>query len=79
MKKPITVMRNELISMVQCLEPDAVEVLRAIAGRLQLGQRQYGQLRIDGDQRDWHKEASDEFLDGAVYLAIETIKRARSR
>jgi hypothetical protein len=69
-KKPMVIKRNELISMVQTMEPDAVSVLHAIAGRLQMGRRQYGDLKIALDQRDWRKEAGEEALDMSVYLAI---------
>ncbi len=70
-------MRNELISMVQTLEPDAVGVLHAIAGRLQMGRKQYGDLRIAEDRRDWTKEAGEEALDMSVYLAIRLLAGAQ--
>ena len=75
MKKPVTVMRNELISMVQCLEDDSVRVILAIAQRLKMGREQYGDLHIARDPRDWTKEAHEEALDLAAYLAIATLRR----
>ena len=44
-------------------------VLRRIAERLLMGQRQYGLLAKRG--RDWRKEAQMEALDMAVYMACE--------
>ncbi len=79
MKKPVTVMRNELISMVQCLEPDAVEVLHQQAGRMIIGRKAYGDLNIASDVRDWTEQTVEELLDGMNYLTIELVKLRRSR
>lgn len=73
MKKPITVVRNELASILAQLEPDAARVMLAIAERLRMGRSQYGTLRISQDPRDWTKEAHEEALDMSVYLAISTL------
>jgi hypothetical protein len=75
MKKPITVVRNELASILPQLEHDAARVLLAIAKRLQMGRAQYGALCIANDARDWTKEAHEEALDMSVYLAIASLAR----
>lgn len=58
---------------------DELRVLDRIAQRLQLGQRQYGELHIATDGRDWVEEATQEALDLAVYLAILGERDPRSR
>ena len=78
MKKPVTVMRNELISMVQSLEPDAVEVLHLSVQRMLAGRKEYGDLDIDKDRRDWVEEALQECVDGNNYIAAALIKLRRS-
>jgi hypothetical protein len=50
---------------------DELRVLDRIAARLQIGQRQYGELDIATDARDWTEEALQEALDLSVYLAIK--------
>lgn len=56
------------------LEPDAIRVVEHIVARLRLGQATYGPLDLKTNPRDWKKEASEEFLDGAIYLAFEAVK-----
>lgn len=56
------------------LGPDEIRVVRAIVARLRLGQVRYGPLDIASNPKDWRKEASEEFLDGAIYLAMQTIR-----
>ena len=63
-----------LRSSASAIGPDEAAVLTQIARRLALGASQYGRLRIASDGRDWRKEASEEYLDGAVYMAIQCIK-----
>jgi hypothetical protein len=58
------------------LEPDAVRVLEAIRDRLRAGRRQYGDLDIATDVRDWSREAAEEAQDLAVYLAIRLLRGA---
>jgi hypothetical protein len=52
---------------------DELRVLDRIAARLQVGRRQYGELHIARDGRDWTEEALQEALDLSVYLAIKGI------
>lgn len=69
---------SELIEVADGLDEDEVNVLLTIAHRLAMGQQRYGPLVILRDRRDWAKEASEELLDGCVYLAIKALKeRAR--
>lgn len=58
------------------LGEDERRVLEQIAARLRMGAGQYGALDVEGDPRDWRKEASEEALDLAVYLAAELLRRA---
>ncbi len=47
---------------------------RKVAKRLALGAKQYGRLDVQGDRRDWRREAGEEALDCAVYLACEALR-----
>jgi hypothetical protein len=52
--------------------PNARRALVLIAERMAIGRKRYGE---DFDrERDWTKEAQEEFLDGAIYLAIGASK-----
>jgi hypothetical protein len=66
---------SELGSIVDTLGPDEVRVLTAIARRLAVGRKVYGQLDVAGDARDWKREATEEALDLAVYLSCELLRR----
>ena len=68
---------SRLQSLIDLLEPDAREVLETIAERMVGGRRQYGDLVIDRDARDFRQEFAEEMLDGAVYAAIETVRQKR--
>lgn len=50
-----------------------LEILALIAGRLAMGQKQYGAFQRD-DSRDWRKETLAEVLDAMVYSARELVK-----
>lgn len=56
------------------LGEDERRVLTEIALRLEVGAAQYGALDIAKDRRRWTTEASEEFLDASVYLAIAMLR-----
>lgn len=60
---------TRLAALVAQLEPDAVLILERIAERLVMGRKQYGDLNLATDRRDFRKEAIAEALDMSVYLA----------
>jgi hypothetical protein len=62
---------------VSALGPDELAVAEHIIARLRHGQEQYGALDIVSNPKDWQHEASEEFLDGAIYMAMESIRRER--
>ncbi len=64
-----------LIGQCRGLGEGELQVLGAIAKRLRMGREQYGALRPVPDPRDWKREASEELLDGCVYLACETLRQ----
>jgi hypothetical protein len=64
---------------VSDLGPDERLVVKLIVARIRHGQGLYGALDIMRNPKDWAHEASEEFLDGAVYMAMESIRRARQR
>jgi hypothetical protein len=70
---------DDWFDIVGDLGPDEVRVVlhvaKHVADRLRLGARQYGALDIAADKRDWAHEASEEMADGAIYLAIDALKR----
>ena len=68
-----------LVGACRGLGDGEMAVLEAIARRLLVGRQQYGALRPVNDSRDWHKEASEELLDGCVYLACETLRQRSKR
>lgn len=67
----------ELADVAAELGPDEQRVLLAIARRLAMGLKAYGPLDVHGDARDWRAEAAEELLDGCVYLACESMRRAQ--
>ena len=64
-----------LVGECRGLGEGEVRVLEAIAKRLRMGRDQYGALRPAADSRDWKREATEELLDGCVYLACETLRQ----
>ncbi len=64
-----------LIGKCRDLGEGELLVLEAIAARLRMGRQQYGPLRPVPDSRDWKREATEELLDGCVYLACETLRQ----
>ena len=67
-----------LLEACRQLGEGELSVLEEIAWRLRLGKEAYGSLRPKSDPRNWQREASEELLDGCVYLACESLRR-RSR
>lgn len=61
------VQERELVTAWNRLGPQAQRILLAIARRLVLGAERYGDFPV----RPWKKEAAEEALDAAVYLAAE--------
>lgn len=62
---------------MSALSGDELAVLNAIRERLEKGKRQYGQLDLKKDKRDWLAELQEELLDACVYLECEKRKRRR--
>lgn len=67
-------MSRKLEDIVALLGEDERRVLTEIALRLEMGAGQYGALSIATDRRRWSVEASEEFLDASVYLAIAMLR-----
>jgi hypothetical protein len=67
--------RAELASVAASLGADEVHVLLAIARRLAVGRKVYGALDVQGDARDWKREATEEACDLSVYLTCELLRR----
>lgn len=59
------------------LTEDEIEIVVTIAERLAHGQSVYGPLYVQRDTRDYSREAFEEFIDGAVYLAARALRHSR--
>jgi hypothetical protein len=59
------------------LNRDELEVVVWLAERLADGATRYGPLGLDGDPRNFQKEAGEEAIDGLAYLAMESIRVTR--
>jgi hypothetical protein len=79
MSKRNTDLLSDLGALLKRLNDDEREVLLSVAKRLVMGREVYGPLSIEHDPRDWKREAHEEFLDGAIYLACETIRKQRAK
>jgi hypothetical protein len=66
---------TELLELIATLGPDEHRVVLAVARRLAGGASTYGRLNVQGDPRNWHQEATEELLDGCVYLACASMRR----
>ena len=55
------------------------KILKLIEQRLLIGEKRYGHQNITTDGRDFEKEALEEALDCAVYLAAKLIEIQDSR
>ena len=55
------------------------KILKLIKERLLVGERRYGNENVAADGRDFEKEALEEALDCAVYLAAKLIEIQDSR
>lgn len=53
---------------------DELRVIHRVIERMQAGRKQYGALDVVGCPKDWRAEATEEFLDGAIYLAMQSIR-----
>jgi hypothetical protein len=62
-------MKEELLECWEKLGPNAQRVLLALAARLAMGAKKYGDFPI----RKWTREAAEEALDGCVYLTAELL------
>lgn len=72
--------RRELVAVdVTGLGADEIRVVEAVIARIRLGMERYGPLDIARNPKDWRKEASEEFLDGAIYLAMQAIRERDTR
>lgn len=70
---------DDWIRLWKELGPQERNVLKRIAfrtgERLLIGQRLYGRLDLQNDTRNLVREANDETIDNAIYLACEEIRR----
>lgn len=66
--------RDRILSALEGLGPDELAVLALIAERLATGRRQYGELRLSTDRRDFGREALEEASDGLVYVAAALLR-----
>src|SRR5437763_1932362 len=67
-------MRARLSAATKKLNRDEMEVVVWLAERMAKALSDYGPLVIDGDPRNFQKEAGEEAIDGLAYLAMESIR-----
>jgi hypothetical protein len=70
---------GQLLLICAELGPDERRVIALIAERLAAGRRIYGELDLEADRRDFAAEASEELIDGAIYLAAGALKAERRK
>lgn len=68
-----TRIEQDIALKLRDLGPIEIEIIEEIVDRLAFGQKQYGKFPAD-DARDFAKEAKEEALDLAIYLARRVIK-----
>lgn len=52
-----------------------LDVAIGLAERMRTGRERYAPLDLATDKRDWVREAREEMLDGAAYLACALVQR----
>ncbi len=67
----------KLLSAVDELEPDAIAVLAMVAERLAMGRKQYTDLDVATDKRNYIAELMAELLDGQAYAAMQLVRLSR--
>jgi hypothetical protein len=66
-------LQNDIKEIIRDLNRDELSVLCKCASRLWAGRASYGQLCLRTDERDWGKEAQEEMIDAALYLAMRAV------
>jgi hypothetical protein len=75
---PAPVDVDRVVARVRELATDELAVVDHVVRRLlDVGRRDYGELRLDTDKRDLQAEADDEIADWMIYNAMLRIRRAR--
>lgn len=54
-------------------DPIAIDVIRLVVHRLRIGRERHGRWH-ENDHKDYCAEAVEEFADGMIYAARETLK-----
>lgn len=70
----MTSLQADLAPIWRELSEGERRVLVEVAKRLRMGLDRYGALDVEGDPRDFRREATEEFLDATVYLAILSLR-----
>lgn len=67
--------RDDIADACDRLTGDELEVLARIADRLVMGRKQYGELCLKTDRRDFDSELLAELLDACAYAAMRLITK----
>jgi hypothetical protein len=70
--------RRDLDHTLDALNEDEARVVLTFAKRIRAGRDAYGPLDLTTDRRDFRKEAGEEALDLAAYLAFELVRRGHA-
>jgi hypothetical protein len=68
---------DHLWAAIEHLGVDELRVLERIAKRLEMGRKQYGDLNVPWDRRDFREEARQEVEDMLVYFACGWLKNGK--
>ena len=72
---------DALCEILEALNEDeravVMDVAVGLAERMRTGRERYAPLKLATDRRDWVREAREEMLDGAAYLACALVQRGR--
>lgn len=71
-------LHDQIVNLLNEMEPDALRTMLYLAERLMLGQRSYGRLDLKTDPRNWPEEQRAEIGDLLAYFAFEELKRQLS-
>lgn len=64
----------DLFSATANLGEDELLVLARIAQRAEMGRRQYGDLHLADDPRNFRKESAEELVDACFYTTCELLR-----
>lgn len=78
-KDPGHVSVSQLTELVAGLKDDEKLIQLPLIRRIDKGRREYGELHIDSDKRDFESSAVEEDLDAVAYRIIDALRGRKSK